>query len=108
MQRMTLRKDLRATENNVDFVTVYRITKEPVGNRKPFYCMCGDVNGRFLIYDDEELKRWKQHFTTIPSRILSEGEERGDNRQNFEEVHLYLVRDVEGCLHACRRQKNNR
>ena len=54
-----------------DFRTVYRITKELACGRKSFDGPVKDVNGRLLIHDDEQLKRWKEHFTTVLNRITS-------------------------------------
>lgn len=30
-----------------------------------------DVTGRFLIHEDEQLKCWKEHFTTVFNRLTS-------------------------------------
>lgn len=54
------------SSNNKDSATVYRITKEVAGGRKPFHGPVRDVKVRLFIHDDEQLK----HFTTILNRIF--------------------------------------
>lgn len=40
--------------------------------RRPSDGLIRDVNSRVIIRDDEQLKRWKKHLTTVFNRITSD------------------------------------
>lgn len=49
--------EAKASANSNDFATVYRITKELLGGYKPVVDPVMDVNGKFVINDDGQLKK---------------------------------------------------
>lgn len=65
---ITLISKAEAPANKNDFTIVHLITKEITLGRTPFNGLTSDVNGK-LIHDNEQLKRWKKHITTILNSI---------------------------------------
>lgn len=51
-------------------IQVYCITKELSGGRKSFNGSVINVNGRLLIQNDEQLRCWRQHFTSVCNPII--------------------------------------
>lgn len=45
--------------NIIGFASIYHITKEIASGREPFNGPIRDFYNKFLIHDDEQLKRWK-------------------------------------------------
>lgn len=66
-------KTKAATTNN-NFATIYRITKNPIGSSNLSDGPVKDVDDRFLIQCDKQLRMRKEHFTTILN-VTTSGED---------------------------------
>lgn len=54
-----------------DSRTVYRITKELTGVQSSKQHLVKDIDGSLLVSDEDQLKRWKEHFSAVLNRVFT-------------------------------------